>query len=188
MFESKIILEYIFSFFALYVQVFFLLMIFRARKEISEGTTFPANVDWPAVTIVVPCWNEEETIVKTVYSLLDIDYPKDKLFIKVINDGSTDKTWSELQIFQGIENIHLMTKENGGKHTAMNLAIEAATTECIGNLDADAFIEPDALKKTMWQFLNDKEMMAVSPTVVIHEPKGFLSLRQSMFNRISAKQ
>ena len=174
MFESKIILEYIFSFFALYVQVFFLLMIFRARKEISEGTTFPANVDWPAVTIVVPCWNEEETIVKTVYSLLDIDYPKDKLFIKVINDGSTDKTWSELQIFQGIENIHLMTKENGGKHTAMNLAIEAATTEYIGNLDADAFIEPDALKKTMWQFLNDKEMMAVSPTVVIHEPKGFL--------------
>ena len=168
------------TFFALYVQVFFLLMVFKTRKQIRENTSFPAGVNWPAVTIVVPCWNEEETISKTVNSLLAVDYPKDKLLIKVIDDGSTDNTWQVVQKFQGVPNVELIRKENGGKHTAMNLIIAAATTEYVGNLDADAFIESDTLKKTMWQFLSDKDMMAVSPAIVIHEPKGFLQKAQDV--------
>ena len=168
------------AFFALYVQVFFLLMVFKTRKQIRKNTSFPLDVVWPPVTIVVPCWNEEETISKTVDSLLAVDYPKDKLIIKVIDDGSTDNTWQAVQKFQGIANIELIRKENGGKHTAMNLIIATATTEYIGNLDADAFIEPDTLKKTMWQFLSDNSMMAVSPAIVIHEPKGFLQKAQDV--------
>ena len=82
------IVSYILAFFALYVQVFFLLMVFKTRKQIAGNTSFPADVNWPAVTIVVPCWNEEGTISKTVESLLATDYPKDKLIIKVIDDGS----------------------------------------------------------------------------------------------------
>lgn len=179
-FQIQTILGYFFCFFALYIQVFFLVLLFRERKHISQGTVFPADVDWPAVTIIIPCWNEEDTIVKTVNSLLEIDYPKDKLIIRVIDDGSTDNTWERAQVFQGMPNVLLMRKENGGKHTAMNLAIEAATTEYVGNLDADAFIEKDVLKKTMWQFLSDPEMMAVSPAVVIHEPKGFLEKAQEV--------
>jgi len=173
-------LGYVFCFFALYVQVFLMISLFKHRKQIVKRTVFPDNVDWPAVTIVVPCWNEEDTVVQTVNSILDIDYPKDKLFVKVIDDGSTDQTWERAQVFQGMENVHVMRKENGGKHTALNLAIASATTEYIGNLDADAFIEKDALKKTMWQFLSDHEMMAVSPAVVIHEPKGFLEKAQEV--------
>lgn len=174
------IISYILTFFALYVQVFFLLMVFKTRKQITENISFPADVNWPAVTIVVPCWNEEETIIKTVDSLLIVDYPKDKLLIKVVDDGSTDNTWQAAQKFKGIANVELIRKKNGGKHTAMNLVITTATTEYIGNLDADTFIEPDALKKTMWQFLSDLEMMAVSPAIVIHEPKGFLQKAQDL--------
>jgi len=174
------IVSYILAFFALYVQVFFLLMVFKTRKQIAGNTSFPADVNWPAVTIVVPCWNEEGTISKTVESLLATDYPKDKLIIKVIDDGSTDNTWQAVQKFQGIANVELMRKENGGKHTAMNLTIATATTDYIGNLDADAFIEPDTLKKTMWQFLSDEDMMAVSPAIVIYEPKGILQKAQDL--------
>lgn len=174
------IISYILTFFALYVQVFFLLMVFKTRKQITKNTSFPTDVNWPAVTIVVPCWNEEETVVQTVDSLLTIDYPKDKLIIKVIDDGSTDNTWQVMQKFQGIQNVELIRKENGGKHTAMNLTIATATTEYIGNLDADTFIEPDTLKKTMWQFLSDSDMMAVSPAIVIHEPKGLLQKAQDV--------
>lgn len=171
---------YTFGFLALYVQVFLLVILFKERRQITTGTVFPENVTWPAVTIIIPCWNEEDTVVKTVNSLLEIDYPKDKLTINMIDDGSTDNTWERAQIFQGIENVHLMRKENGGKHTAMNLAIEVATTEYVGNLDADAFIERDTLKKIMWQFLGDPEMMAISPAVVIHEPKGILGRAQEV--------
>ena len=173
-------LMYAFGFIALYVQVFVMLILFRQRKELAVGTVIPEDVDWPAVTVVIPCWNEEETVVKTVESMLAIDYPKDKLIIKVIDDGSTDRTWERAQVFQGLDNVHLHHKENGGKHTAMNYALEHTTTEFVGNLDADAFIEKDALKKTMWQFLSDPEMMAVSPAVVIHEPQNALERAQAV--------
>ncbi len=171
---------YFFVFLALYVQVFLMILIFKERKQIIKGTIFPKNVNWPAITITIPCWNEEDTIVKTVNSLLEIDYPKDKLIVNVIDDGSTDRTWERVQVFHGVENVCLMRKENGGKYTALNLALATATTEYVGNLDADAFIEKDVLKKTMWQFLSDPEMMAVSPSVVIHEPKGFLEKAQEV--------
>lgn len=180
LFEIQTAIGYFFGFFALYIQVLLLVTLFRNRKQFATKTEIPEQVDWPAVTIIIPCWNEEDTVVKTVHSLLAIDYPKDKLIIKVIDDGSTDRTWERLQVFQGQEHIHLMQKENGGKHTAMNHAIQAATTEYVGNLDADAFIEKDALKKTMWQFLSDPEMMAVSPAVIIHEPKNFLEKAQEV--------
>jgi len=180
MFGFETAIWYTFGFFSMYVQVFLLLLLFRDRKQNSGETVFQENVDWPAVTITIPCWNEEDTVVQAVHSLLAIDYPKDKLIIKVIDDGSTDATWERAQVFQGMKNVHLMRKENGGKHTAMNLAIGVATTEYVGNLDADAFIEKDALKKTMWQFLSDPDMMAVSPAVVIHEPKGFFEKAQEV--------
>lgn len=180
MFGFETTMGYIFGFLSLYIQVFLLLILFRDRKQIAEGTVFPDDVDWPAVTIIIPCWNEEDTVVRTVNSLLGIDYPKEKLIIQVIDDGSTDKTWERAQVFEGLENVRVMRKENGGKHTAMNLAISAATTDYVGNLDADAFIDRDTLKKTMWQFLSDPEMMAVSPAVVIDEPKGFLGKAQEL--------
>ncbi len=178
--EVQTILGYIFCFIALYAQVFFLLVAFRERKQIIRGTHIPANVDWPAVTVIVPCWNEEDTVVKTIESLLDLDYPKDKLFVKAVDDGSTDKTWERMQKFQGVSNIELIWKENGGKHTAMNKAIESTTTEFVGCLDADAFAEKDTLKKTMWQFISDPTLGAVSPTIVVHDPKGFFQKAQEI--------
>ena len=48
---------------------------------------------YPAVTIVVPCWNEEKTVYKTIRSLLNLNYPKDKIQLFLVDDGSTDGTW-----------------------------------------------------------------------------------------------
>ncbi len=128
----------------------------------------------------MPCWNEERTVVKTIESLLALDYPREKLFIKAVNDGSTDSTWEKMQKFAGVPNIELINKKNGGKHTAMNKAIELATTEYVGCLDADAFAEPDALKKIITLFLQDKEAMAVVPSVLVHNPKGFFQKAQQV--------
>lgn len=174
------ILLYVLTFVGLYAQIFLLLVAFRRRKQVLAETVFDAQVQWPGVTIIVPCWNEENTVVKTVESLLDLDYPRSQLFIKVVNDGSTDHTWERMQQFAGIQNIELINKENGGKHTAMNKAIETTTTEYVGCLDADAFAEPDALKKIIWHFLKDPEAMAVSPSILAYEPKNILQKAQQV--------
>ena len=55
--------------------------------------SFNQLTKYPAVTVIVPCWNEEKTIYKTVHSLFKLNYPKDQLKIFLIDDGSTDKTW-----------------------------------------------------------------------------------------------
>ena len=102
--EVQSILLYVFSFVALYVQVFFLLTALRKRSQVVALTVPSPDADWPGVTVIVPCWNEERTVVKTVESLLALDYPKDKLFIKVVDDGSVDKTWDEMQQFVGHKN------------------------------------------------------------------------------------
>ena len=54
----------------------------------------------PGVTIVVPCYNEQKTIAGTLKSLMSLDYPKDKLFLIVVDDGSTDNTWEVIKEFE----------------------------------------------------------------------------------------
>jgi cellulose synthase/poly-beta-1,6-N-acetylglucosamine synthase-like glycosyltransferase len=128
---------------------------------------------YPSVTVIVSCWNEDKTIYKTVRSLMDIDYPKEKLKIFLIDDGSTDNTWNLIKRFAKYPNISIFHKENGGKHTAINLGLEHVETEFVACLDADSFIHPQALTRMIQCFLENKDIMAVIPATIIHNPKNF---------------
>ena len=84
---------YVLTFLSVYVQVFFLVTFLEKRKHIiTRKETFELD-EYPGVTIVVPCYNESKTITGTIDSLLDLDYPKDKLKIIIVDDGSKDDTW-----------------------------------------------------------------------------------------------
>src|SRR5665648_458871 len=134
------IIFYVFCFISVYVQIFFLVTFFEKRRHIVHN---PDNLDllsYPTVTVAVPCYNEEETIDKTVKSLLSLDYPKDKIKIFVIDDGSIDNTWDVIQKFKDNPSIVLLKKENGGKHTAINLALEKTNSEFFGCLDSDSLV------------------------------------------------
>jgi cellulose synthase/poly-beta-1,6-N-acetylglucosamine synthase-like glycosyltransferase len=137
----------------------------------------PVLSKFPSVSIIVPVWNEETTVLKTIFSILKLNYPKDKLSIFIVDDGSTDNTWSVLQRFSRSKQIKLLRKENGGKYTALNYALEFVDSELVGCLDADSFVHPEALKRIVAQF-EDSEMMAVTPSIKIFEPKGLLGLIQ----------
>ena len=169
---------YIFSFFAIYTQVFLILTYLERRKEIIPTIVDTDRTEYDPVTIIVPCWNEGKTVKGTLESLLQLDYPKDKLTIKVVDDGSTDDTWQVLQEYRTYQNIELIQKENeGGKHYAVNHALETTTTSFVGCLDADSFVRPDALKKMMMYF-NNPETMAVAPSMVVHNPENILQMAQ----------
>jgi cellulose synthase/poly-beta-1,6-N-acetylglucosamine synthase-like glycosyltransferase len=178
---SHIVL-YIMLFIALYFEVFILLTYVENRNSIKEERE-NSDVEpksFPMTSIVVPCWNEETTIVKTIESLLLLDYPKDKFEILIVDDGSTDKTWEVLQQFKDNDNIRLFTKENGGKHTAVNFALAQSRGELIGCLDADSYVVPDTLKNIVLAFEKDSEVMAVTPSVKIFQPKNVIELIQSV--------
>ena len=137
-----------------------------SREELSK-----INVEnsFPTVTIMVPCFNEQYTAVKTINSLLNLDYPTDKLHITVVNDGSTDGTALALEQFKNHPQIDIIHKENGGKHTALNLGIKQSNSEFVGCLDADSYVEPDTLKRIIKQF-NNPIVMATVPSLHIYKP------------------
>ncbi len=157
---------YTVSYFGLFTAVFFLLTLIENRHRIKNPKQ---PKDLPKVTVMVPACNEESCLAKTLDSLLALNYPKDRLQIMVIDDGSKDRT---LEIAQSYEKkgVYVLTKTNGGKGTALNLGLKHATGEFVGCLDADSIVEPDALLKMVGYF-KKKNVMAVTPSLKCTEPK-----------------
>lgn len=171
------IVIYIFSFLAVYVQVFFLVTFLEKRREINIRREDIELPEYPTVTIIVPCYNEEKTVDITVESLLSLNYPKDKLQIVVVDDGSKDGTWAKIQNYKDHPQVKIFHKENGGKHTALNLGLENAQSEFVGCLDADSTVHPETLKRII-SFFSNPETMAVAPSIVIRDPRTILQYAQ----------
>lgn len=169
---------YVFLFITLYLEVFFLITFFEERLSLQEKPMRTKLSHYPSVTIIVPCWNEEKTVTGTIHSLLNLNYPKEKLKIFIVDDGSTDTTWEVAQKFAHEPQVALFHKENGGKHTAVNLGIEKTNTDLIGCLDADSFVEKNALIEIAHAFNEDATMMAATPVLIVHNPKTILQKMQ----------
>jgi len=164
-------------FFGLYSSLFFLFLILENREKIED----PEPKRFPSVTIIVPAYNEEKTVGKTIRSLLKLDYPKNKLKIFVVDDGSTDKTYAIAKKFEK-ENkglVKVFTKPNGGKASALNYGIRRTKSEIIVSMDADSFVSRDALKRMVGYF-EDPRVMAVTPSLKVYKPKGFWRRIQAM--------
>ena len=168
---------YVTFFFALYFEVFMLINFFEKRISIQTEEARTPEV-FPSVTIIVPVFNEERTVTKTVFSLLKLDYPKDRLKIIIVDDGSTDSTPTIIRRFRAHRRVGIIRKPNGGKYTALNAGLAITNTDLVGCLDADSFAPPDTLKKIIPYFENEKTM-AVTPAIKIHRPDGFIRHVQS---------
>ena len=174
-------LMYPFLFFSMYFQVFLLISFIENKKKIKNEEIFDLSY-FPSVTVAVPCWNEEKTLALTIESLLALDYPKEKLKIVVVDDGSKDRTFEIATSYANNlpELIHVIKKENGGKHTAMNLALSHLSTDLFCCLDADSFVEPQTLKHIISYFQRNKEIMAVTPCIQIRNPKTLVQRMQAI--------
>jgi cellulose synthase/poly-beta-1,6-N-acetylglucosamine synthase-like glycosyltransferase len=175
------IILYILIFLAVYGQVFYFVTFLENRKKIvvrGDGETKLKH--YPSVTITLPCWNEGKTIEKTVQSIFELNYPKEKLQIIMVDDGSVDDTWKIINKFKNYPNVKIFHKENGGKHTAVNLGLENSDSDFFGCLDADSFVDKESLIRIMSYFEKDKEVMAVAPSLVVNDPKGIIQYAQKV--------
>ncbi len=172
------VIFYIFAFMSVYVQVFYLITFLENRKKIVVRKEKTKLSSYPEVTVIVPGFNEEHTIYNTVQSILNLNYPKDKLKILLVDDGSTDDTFSVMEKFTQYPNVKAFHKENGGKFTALNLGLSHTDTEFVGCLDADSVADPESLARIMSYFEQDKDAMAVVPSIVVLDPKSILEHAQ----------
>lgn len=172
---------YPFLFLSMYFQVLLLESFFENKRKIKDEETFELT-HFPSVTIAVPCWNEEKTLAATLDSLLALSYPKDKLSIIIVDDGSKDRTLHIAKEYEKKfpDQIRALTKENGGKHTAVNLALSLATSDLFGCLDADSFVDTMALATIVSYFNANEKIMAVTPCMHIRSPKTLIQRMQAI--------
>ena len=169
----------IFYLFVLYIS--FLFLIFWLLVALDKAFDEPKKklkklTKFPLVTIAIPAWNEEERIWKTLKSVVDLKYPKNKIEVFVMDDGSKDKTKEVVQKF--IKqfkswNINLISKENRGKGAVINDALKLAKGEFFIVFDADSTISTDALHK-MLPYFEDKEVACVLPVIKVRNPKKII--------------
>src|SRR5437763_6302443 len=109
----------------------------------------------PRVAIVMPAFNEEAAIARSLRSLLAVDYPAHKLEIVAVDDGSTDATLRELRAVEAEAAGRLRViafPSNRGKRAAMAAGIRATDAEIVAFVDSDSVLEPDALAKLVQAF------------------------------------
>lgn len=173
---SPELFAYPFLFVAIFVESFILVTLLS--KPARDARARRLHAATPSAAVIVPCWNEAATLGATCESLLALHYPKDKLEIFLVDDGSTDDTATAMARFAMHPQVRIISKENGGKHTALNAAISATSAELIGCLDADSFVEPDALNHIVACF-NDPQVAATTAAMSVHRPKNFLQHMQN---------
>ncbi|WP_053374154.1 glycosyltransferase family 2 protein [Paenibacillus sp. FJAT-27812] len=127
----------------------------------------------PGVSIIIPCFNEEKWIHRTILSCMNQDYPVDKLEVIVVDDRSKDRSVEQIQ--KVIDLVHqeaarYATKdrlkmhvlaENGGKRVALVKGVEMAKHNLVVFVDSDSFLEPTAIRHLVQPF-QDPQMGGVA--------------------------
>jgi hyaluronan synthase len=108
----------------------------------------------PNVSFVIPCMNEEDAIEKTITKCFEADYPKHKLEVIVINDGSTDGTIHVLnRMKEKFPQLQVVNWEkNQGKRHGMAAGFHLATGEIVVQLDSDSYIDPKTFRNIIKLF------------------------------------
>lgn len=172
--EIYLFLIYVSFFIGVFAAIFYSLCMishYREKKDIPEMACDKS------VSIIIPAYNEEKSIIRTLESAINIDYPDDKIEIIVVNDGSSDNTLKLAERFKkeynGKRNILVLSKKNGGKGTAINYGIKKAKGEIVFTMDADSFVIPSAVQRMIAKF-QDPDVMCVAPSVLAYKPKKIL--------------
>jgi N-acetylglucosaminyltransferase len=127
----------------------------------------------PTITIVVPLFNEGRSIYDTIVSLVNLDYPKDKLEVTVVDDCSTDDSyeWAQKAAAEHTNVTVLRNPHNMGKRMGINNAVRASKAEIIVSVDSDVIVFPTALRELVAGFVSP-QVAAVGGRVHVSNPNA----------------
>jgi len=168
---------------SLYFTIFWILVFLSSRKKFIKERNVSKLSKFPFISIIIPAYNEEVAIESTIKSVLNLNYPKDKLEVIVVNDGSVDNTQKVVERFikrNKNNKVKLINQENQGKAKSLNNALNVVNGEFFACLDADSFVQRDTLKKMILTYhkYNDKDLVIVTPAMKIKKPKNLVQKLQ----------
>src|SRR3989344_6970403 len=170
---------FFYMFVGFYMTSLFVFIYFQNKKKLFS---YPEAKPEP-VSIIIPCYNEEETIGRTIESLLQLDYPKEMIEIIIVDDKSKDDSARIAQSYaKKHKNVRVIVNKinSGGAAEPTNIGVKAAKYEYIAVTDADSSPQPDALKKMMGFLQEDKKVAAVTCAVLVKHQITFMQKIQAI--------
>jgi hyaluronan synthase len=129
----------------------------------------------PTCTVIVPAYNEGNLVFQTLLSIANSDFPKHKLQILAIDDGSKDDTWYWMKKAKeqlGDQIVVLQQPENKGKRHALYRGFNLGTGEIFVTIDSDSIIKPNTLRNLVSPFVTDQKCGAVAGNVRVLNNKN----------------
>lgn len=137
----------------------------------------------PRIAIVMPGYNEEDAIARSLSALLELDYPREKLELIAVNDGSSDATLREMRrVADGAGGrVRVIDfPENRGKRAAMAAGIRASEAEVIVFVDSDSVVAPDALGALVQPFADARVGAVCGHADVLNLRENWLTRMQGV--------
>lgn len=140
---------------------------------------FPSarHADAPSLTVIIPAYNEGAMVEKAIYSVLAADYPRDRLEVYVVDDGSTDDTWRYIQT-AAKKYPHLVTPfrfpQNRGKRAALEKGFRLARGKIVLTVDSDSVIEHGTLLALAGPFQNPRIGAVAGKVLVYNQNQGII--------------
>lgn len=147
------------------------LAVFHKISELKGGPS-----TYPTVSVIVPAYNEEKVIARTIEALLEVDYPSKEII--VVDDGSTDRTLEIASRYKKV-GVKVCHKENGGKYSALNYGLKFARGEIIVVVDADTIVGKYSLKELVKNF-SDPTVAAVAGNIKVLNRVNWLTRCQAL--------
>lgn len=172
-FSTLDIVLFVSYFILLFLSIFWLLVLFTTEEKEAKPRDGQRT---PFFSVVVPAYNEEKSIIGTLNSLVGLDYPREKMEIIVVNNGSTDRTQEiveEFMVSHQQDMIQLVNQPIKGKGKALNSGLSQIKGEFFACLDADSFVEKNALG-VMLPYFEDENVAAVCPVLKVQKPDSIL--------------
>lgn len=130
-------------------------LLLRAAAALGRAPAEPAPLAvLPALSVIIPCYNEAGTLRAKLEDLRAADYPADEVEIVVVSDGSSDGTEA---VARGNEGVRVVSwPERRGKPAALNAGAERATGEVLVFTDANARVPPESLRELVAPFADPR--------------------------------
>jgi len=158
----------------LFSYIVFPLYMNVSTKHVNKlKNDYNSVLEWPPVTIVFSVFNEEKVIRRKLESILNSDYPSEKLHVLIGSDHSTDQTNAIIEEFSSKQtNITFIKKESrNGKLKIINDLIDLVQTEHLVFTDANVFFEPITIKALVYNLIK-KDAQMVGGNIMKFSPKN----------------
>jgi poly-beta-1,6-N-acetyl-D-glucosamine synthase len=164
----------------IFVYYWFIAFIAFFHDQIGRSKYVP-KPPYPNVSVLIPAYNEEGYVGRTVQALLDADYPTDALEIVVVDDGSMDGTLAEASTFAAAsDQVSVVSKANGGKYSALNYGLLFSEGDVVVTVDADSIVDHDALKQIVAPLTTNEKIGAVASNVTIWNRDSLITRCQQL--------